>query len=69
MLERSIELLKLILIELRAQTRILESFANAPKPDPKQTMEEAMKLVNAAGLGTIIQRMNMGGGGSQGGKG
>ena len=68
-MERAIELLKLILIELRAQTRILESFANAPKPDPKQAMEEAMKLLSSARFGHIIARMNMEGGGGQGGKG
>ena len=62
------ELLLEILDEMRKQTRILESFANAPKPDPKQAMEEAMKLVSSAGLGPIIARMNMEGGGSQGGK-
>jgi hypothetical protein len=57
-MEQAIELLRMILAEMKVQTTILESFANAPKPDPKQTMEEAMKLVNAAGIGAILSRAN-----------
>ena len=53
-------LLEELLKELRKQTLILESFANDPKPDPKQTMEEAMKLVTAAGFGDLVSKMSQG---------
>jgi len=59
-MERAIELLRMILAEMKVQTAILQSFANAPKPDPKQTMEEAMKLVNAAGFGDLVSKMSQG---------
>jgi len=57
-------LLQKIHLELKNQTNLLQGFANAPKPDPKQAMEEAMKLVSSAGFGHIIARMNKEGGGS-----